>query len=114
MKIKITLLFILFLIQSNAQQITWNKKYFQPIKHFNAAISINQLPDSGFIILANKYNVGSYGKVIRTNKYGDSIWVKIIEVTQKLITTYDNGFMLSGYDGNGSFLKKLNSNGDTI
>jgi hypothetical protein len=88
--------------------------FFQPIQDFNSSVSVSQLADSGFIILANKYNAGAYSKLIRTNKYGDSTWVKILEISQKVISTYDNCFVLSGLGSNSSFLLKLDSNGDSI
>lgn len=114
MKQLTTLLALLFFINASAQQITWKRTYYGPDTLYNSCVSINQLADSGFIILQNRYGPSALSQLIRTNKYGDSTWVKSYEFSQKLITTYDSGFALSGYDTTSSFIEKLNNIGDTV
>ena len=114
------LLILLVFVSSlcNAQQITW-QKYFGAAFISNQGGGIVQEPDSGFMISANMY-IGSQSSIllIRTDKYGDTLWTKqhFGFRPEKTIKTLDSGYAIAAKIPSltGVLILKLNSIGDTL
>jgi len=79
-----------FLVKTDSiGKVLWQKTYGGPDWDFG--YSIQQLPDSGFIICGQTYSYGAGNGdvyIVRTNKHGDTLWTKAIGGT--------------GYDGGNS------------
>jgi len=118
MKAYIIFFFSIATLWTNAQ-ITFEKRYY--FTEMLYAESVIQENDSGYIIAGNGWsntNTGYDGCLFRTDKYGDSIWLKPngfnnANHAYDVIKTNDNGYALTG-DGGGDdlLLVKFNNNGN--
>jgi hypothetical protein len=72
---KLLIMALLFAIQTNAQQITW-QKYFHASTSLSVISSIIELKDSGFVASTYIYQVSPGSRLIRLDKNGDTLWVK--------------------------------------
>jgi Secretion system C-terminal sorting domain len=104
----------------------WQKTYGGI--NIDQAYSIQETKDTGFVIagFTNSFGNGGYDLyVIKTNRYGDTIWTRTYggsnwDFAYSIAETADNGFIVTG--GTYSFgkgyediyLLKLNSIGDTL
>ncbi len=96
--------------------------------NIDQAYAINQTSDSGYVIAGytNSYGNGGYDMyVIKTNKFGDTIWTKTYggnnwDFAYSIEPTTDGGYIIAGgtYSyGKGNedmYLVKINSLGDTL
>lgn len=96
--------------------------------NIDQAFSIRETTDSGFVIAGytNSFGHGGYDMyVIKTNKYGNTIWTKTYggsdwDFAYSIQQTNDGGYIIAGgtYSfGNGNedmYLVKINSIGDTL
>ena len=116
---RILIMAILIVSNGYAQQITWQKYYYSS-QTFNICLNMLSQSDSGFIVLAYvpNINLSEKGYLFKTDKYGDTIWVKKYEASGQLIATNDNGFAIAGpiiFGGQSvPYLRKFNNNGDTL
>ncbi len=92
-----SLLIIVISCNIQAQQITW-QRYYGSAFIANQGGGIIQEPDSGFMICANMY-IGSQSTIllIRTDKYGDTLWTKqhFGFRPEKIIKTLDSGYAIA-------------------
>jgi hypothetical protein len=72
---KLLIVALLFAIQTNAQQITW-QKYYKSSNSSNIILTMIELEDSGFIATTPVYQPIAATHTIRLDKYGDTLWVK--------------------------------------
>lgn len=142
MKIKLNYLYLIIICLSItwngfSQQISFNKVYnFAPSSiMFSRAFSVIQTVDTGYILagsIANK--IGTQWNtdllLIKTNKYGDTLWKKtyggeFIDYAQDIQKTSDGGYIVAGrknhqvdmdyyYMYGDIWILKLNQNGDTL
>ena len=112
---KILLWFCLLANYAQAQpQITWQKYFFMSIGSTYIS-TITQLKDSGYLFFSYDVAPSINKKLIRTNKYGDTIVTKPYQIYAfNIIKTFDDGFLLSGVENGISKIVKLNSNLDTL
>lgn len=87
--------------------------------------TILQTSDSGYIFIGTIHMNLNSGRdevyLIKTNKYGDTLWTNIYgtinpDIAGSLIQTNDGGFAFAGYSeaSNTNWLIRTNSNGDTL
>ena len=112
----------IFLIKMDSSgNIIWSKNYSMTGDPF----SVLQSSDSGYIVTGciNCQSFSTDGFIIKTNVSGDIVWAKIFfspirEIGLSIIETAPLGFAITGFlsdtTGHGTFLIKLNSNGDTL
>jgi hypothetical protein len=110
---KLLIMALLFAIQTNAQQITW-QKYFDSGTVVNICLSLIQLQDSGFLISIWTYDGVNNSAITRVNKYGDTLWSKRFNLKGNLVQTSDSLFLIGGTEIGVAYLHKLNQNGDSI
>ena len=107
--------------------LTWTKIYGGI--NTDAGFYVEQTPDSGYIVVAEKDLISTTNSTIwllKTDANGDTLWTKTISagaganVPSCIRQTYDGGFVITGYTsarGAGSYdvlLVKTNSVGDTL
>ncbi len=116
-----------YLLKTDSMGIMQWQKTFGGI-NIDQAYSIQETKDTGFVIagFTNSFGQGGYDLyVIRTNRYGDTIWTKTYggsnwDFAYSIQQTIDSGFIITGgtYSfGKGyedMYLVKINSIGDTI
>lgn len=118
------LLFIITSLLAKAQ-ITFEKRYYFAEMFY--AESILQENDSGFIVAGNGWssNYAGYDACLfKTNKYGDSIWLKPSGFAKEnhaydIIKTNDNGYAFTGdiqvgYGNDDLNLVKSDNNGNIV
>lgn len=122
------LLLLSFLLVSvfGYAQITFERTYGGSVNDYGSCVQ--QTSDSGYIITGGtlSYGAGSYDVyLIKTNKYGDTLWTKSYggngwDIGNFVKQTMDGGYIISGMTpsfGAGSrdvYLIKTNSIGDTL
>jgi hypothetical protein len=117
-----------YLVRVDSLGLVMWSKYFAG-NNVDVIRSIRQLPDSGFVLAgysnSNGTNGGYDGWALRTDKNGDTVWVKYIGTTDwdffyDVALTYDGGFIFSGGTyGTGAgdedmYFVKTDANGDTL
>lgn len=132
---KTKLLICIWLITSHIctySQITFKKTFGNTLDQYVG--TVKQCLDGGYIIAGSSYfnyhgstplyNSSMY--VIRTNEYGDTLWIRNFEITlpdklvySDVIQNPDGSFILCGSYGNiadhiNLYLSKLDANGKTI
>ena len=111
MKTFIPLLLLALTARCAIGQITF-EKIFSPAQIFYSE-SVIQENDSGFVVIGHIQKTNTYGYdacLFKTNKYGDSIWLKPTGFTEEnhgydAIKTNDNGYAFVG-DINGGYGKE--------
>lgn len=107
----------------NAGNTLWTKTYGG--SEHDAATSVEETSDNGFIIGANTYSYGNGESdywLLRTDNLGDTLWTRTFggalnEYAGECHQTYDGGYIFMGYNesfGNGNhdlWLIKLDENG---
>lgn len=102
----------------------WTRNY--PTGNQQYGYAVDQMPDSGFVI-AGSIDVATFGNstyVIRTDKYGDTLWTKILSaidysVAYDVSAKADSHVIISGYSNvNGGcsepLLAELDENGNLL
>jgi hypothetical protein len=106
--------------------VLWNRIYGNAASE--QGVSMNVLPDSGFILLGmtNESANGDYDiRVIRTDSLGNTIWSKTLgtpswDVPEEIIPLYDGGFALTGstynspYENGTFYVIRLDSSGTVM
>jgi len=117
----------MYIIKTNQNGIAKWQKTFGGI-NIDQAYSVSQTSDSGLVIAGytNSFGHGGYDMyLIRTDKYGDTLWTKTYGGTDwdfaySAQQTSDGGFILAGgtysygYGSQDVYLVKTNSSGDTL
>ena len=119
----------IYLIKTNGSgSVEWSKSYSNESAIVGASddytYSVNQTSDSGFIVLGNSTAVGfDYLFLIKTNKFGDTLWTKNIEVqsstfaARSLFVLSDGSYIITGYEiflSPLGFMMKVSANGDVL
>ncbi len=111
MKILILCVFVNLIFFQLKAQITFQKNL-----PGGGSYACKQTPDTGYI-------VGTGNTLVKTDKYGDTLWTKsltapfILTATQSLALTWDGGYIVTGYTstiGWAGFVVRTNSLGDTL
>ncbi|NMD00744.1 MAG: hypothetical protein GYA62_13630, partial [Bacteroidales bacterium] len=131
------ILIIFFTNNIPAQQITFNKVYdFAPSSvMYSRAFSVLQTVDTGYVLAGSITNkVGTQWNtdvlIIKTNKYGDTLWTKtygggLRDYAQDIQKTSDGGYIVAGrrdyyvdmvnfFMYGDIWILKLDQNGDTL
>ncbi len=113
-----------YLIKANAQGDTLWTRTFGGDSGDDAAYSVAQTSDGGYIIAGGTHSFGA-GPVdawlLRANASGDTLWTKTIggaeyDVGNSVQQTTDGGYIIAGSTGTASdvYLVKTDSHGDTL
>ncbi len=86
---------------------------------FDAAYSIAQFPDSGFLLTGEGYNMGLGGAdmfILRTDKDGNALWKGVHgtgagDSGLDAIPTVDGGALAVGFSGNDGFIVRVGTGG---
>jgi len=103
-----------------AQSLTWQRLYNGPSNFSDIGYDVCQTMDSNFIVVGSTRKMPHDGiYVLKLNKYGDTIWTKIIanypiNVSANAVTsTNDGGCVLTG-DADTAFAIKLDISGNIV
>jgi hypothetical protein len=99
-------------------QITW-QKYFHSSTGSNVIDDIIEMEDSGFVATTGINNQVPPGRIIRLDKYGDTLWVKKANYGRYLAKALNGGYLCTGYTGPVSgvytpWVVKLDANFDSL
>jgi hypothetical protein len=109
---KLLIMALLFAIQTNAQQITW-QKYFHASSVFNIISCIIQFEDSGFLAGTYINNPNPGCRVIRLDKNGDTLWVRKENWGAHFTKSKHYGYLASVSGFPGKFIR-LSENFDSL
>jgi len=101
---------------------TWTKLYWRDNYYTEAAESVIQTPDGGFMIVGTREGIGNSVWLLKTNNLGDTLWTKNYRggYGNCVRQTSDGGYIIGGntyLNGAGQddiWLIKTNANGDTL
>lgn len=111
-----------YFIKTNANGDTLWTRTFGNTGVNSVGYSVIQLNDNGYIISGTTDNTG-LGQpcslyIIRADENGDTLWTKTVEGAYDygchIATSNDDGYVITGREGNAIILMKINQNGDIL
>ena len=116
---KIIFLSLIFYINSEAQQITWQRLYNGPSNFSDLGYSVCELRDGNFIIAGATQTPFYAIYILKLNCYGDTLWTRTIggfspgQLAYAITASNDGGFVFTG-DADTAFVIKMNNLGEIV
>jgi hypothetical protein len=86
--------------------LLWQKRYYEDVQYGPCGYCVRPAPDGGYIVAGG-------GLIMKTDKYGDSLWTRPISaLTVELCP--DSGFIFGGWSSQGAILTKTDAQGDEL
>ncbi len=93
------------------------------LKNMDKSMTMAVGPGETTLMAGTTDHMGLYGDqmpngmLVKQNKPGCIAWTKLLMLTidiKKIITLKDSGYLVSGYDNNGSYLLRINKDGEPL